>query len=107
MPENELNYFNKVYKIILQFIYKYISNSSIFVLFKLITYQIPIKMTNKEFYLIKHITTTGHKNPIQVVDKVQATTLTAAKAMFEQRNDFTRLFRKSDLEIAEIKQYLF
>ena len=60
----------------------------------------------KEFYLIKHITTVGHKNPIQVVDKVQATTMTVAKKEFEKRNSFSKLLVKADLEICEIKQYL-
>jgi len=56
---------------------------------------------NKEYYLIKRITTTGHKNPIQIVDKFVCNGLRKAEEEFKRRNNFSRILKKADLTICE------
>ena len=58
-----------------------------------------------EYYLIKRITTIGHKNPIQVVDKTQANTLTQAEKIFKVRNNFSRILEKADLTICKSERF--
>jgi len=52
---------------------------------------------NKEYYLIKKITTTGHKNPIQVVDKVIAQNKKEAIKEFIRRNKIPKILKKANL----------
>ena len=62
-------------------------------------------MSHKEYWLIKRITTIGHKNTIQVVDKLNAFGLRKATADFKRRNNFKKLLVKADLTIVESKKY--
>lgn len=58
-----------------------------------------------EYYLIKRITTTGHKNPIQIVDKTTANTLRQAEEEFKRRNNFKRLLQKADLTLCRSEKF--
>lgn len=61
---------------------------------------------NKEYWLIKRITTTGHKDALQIVDKTNAKTITMAYKEFEIRNDFSKLLKKADLIIAKSERWI-
>jgi len=58
-----------------------------------------------EYYLIKRITTMGHKNPIQIVDRTTADTLRQAVEEFKRRNNFQRLLKKADLTICKSERF--
>ena len=60
----------------------------------------------KEYWLIKDIKTTGHKNPLQIVDKVTARTIREAEKEFKRRNNFQKLTRKADLIIAKSERWI-
>ena len=59
----------------------------------------------KEYWLIKRITTIGHRNPLQVVDRIACDNLRNAEAQFKARNNFPKLMEKSDLTITEAKKW--
>jgi len=58
-----------------------------------------------EYYLIKRITTIGHKNPIQIVDKTNADTLKQAEEEFKRRNNFKRLLVKAELTLCRSERF--
>ena len=60
----------------------------------------------KEYWLIKNIKTIGHKNPLQMIDKVNANGLKEAEANFRDRNDFKKLLNKADLIIAKTEKLI-
>lgn len=64
------------------------------------------KMGKHEYWLIKRITTTGHKNPLQIEDRTTADTLRQAEREFKRRNNFERLLKKADLTICESKLFI-
>lgn len=59
----------------------------------------------KEYWLIKNIKTTGHRNPIQIIDRHWAFNLREAEKEFKFRNDFKKLLIKSDLCICESRKW--
>ena len=59
----------------------------------------------KEYWLIKKITTTGHKNPIQIVDRLSALGLREVEKDFRNRNNFKKLLEKADLTIVRSEKY--
>ena len=55
--------------------------------------------------LIRTIKTVGHRNPLQIVDKLSATGLRIADSDFQKRNKFKKLLEKGDLTIVESKRF--
>lgn len=53
----------------------------------------------KEYWLLKKIKTSGHKNPLQVVDILSSSGIREAERDFKIRNNFKKLLEKSDLII--------
>lgn len=63
-------------------------------------------MGNHEYWLIKKITTTGHNNPIQIVDKTNAANIKEAEKEFKRRNNFKTILRKADITIAKSERWI-
>lgn len=47
-------------------------------------------MTLKEYWLIKHITTIGHRNPFQIVDKLNVGESETLESQFNDSNDLNK-----------------
>ena len=59
-----------------------------------------------EYWLIKKITTIGHNNPIQIVDKTNAKNIKDAEEEFKSRNNFKTILRKAGLTIAKSERWI-
>ena len=59
----------------------------------------------KEYWLIRYIKTIGHKNPFQIVDKLNAKGVRTAEQNFKKRNNFKKLLVKSDLIIVHSERW--
>ena len=59
----------------------------------------------KEYWLIKNIRTIGHKNSLQIVDKLNAMGIREAEKDFKNRNNFLKLLIKSDLTIVRSERW--
>ena len=62
-------------------------------------------MVLKEYWLIKHITTIGHRNSLQIVDQLNANGIREAEKDFKNRNNFKKLAIKCHLIIARSERW--
>ena len=60
---------------------------------------------HKEYILVKSIRTIGHKNAIQILDRVTALNFREAKQDFKKRNNIQKELKKADLMVCEVREY--
>lgn len=59
----------------------------------------------KEYWLLKRITTIGCRNPLRVVDKLNANGIREAEVDFKNRNNFKKLLEKAELIIVRSERW--